>query len=135
MEKELQAYISQFVNEIENKYKKMNFLWFFKCKFEKFIMAESTMCLHIKVAELNPLSDGNIITGITSAVFLMRHYKFKQFFFFFLINWVTGSPSIFLHTVGSMVPDIHAKFHNQQFIMRRAIKPFLTLFVQPHAQK
>ena len=30
----------------------------------------------------------------------------------------------------SMVPDIHAKFHNQQFIMRRAIKPFLTLFVQ-----
>ena len=34
-----------------------------------------------------------------------------------------------------MVPDTHAKFHNQQFIMRRAIKPFLTLFVQPHAQQ
>ena len=29
-----------------------------------------------------------------------------------------------------MVPDIHAKFHNQQFIMRRAIKLYLTLFVQ-----
>ena len=29
-----------------------------------------------------------------------------------------------------MVPDIHAKFQNQQFIMRRAIKIFLTLFVQ-----
>ena len=29
-----------------------------------------------------------------------------------------------------MVPDIHAKFQNQQFIMRRAIKLFLTLFVQ-----
>ena len=26
-----------------------------------------------------------------------------------------------------MVPDIHAKFHNQQFIMRRAIQPFLAL--------
>ena len=29
-----------------------------------------------------------------------------------------------------MVPDIHAKFQNQQFFMRRAIKLFLTLFVQ-----
>ena len=29
-----------------------------------------------------------------------------------------------------MVPDIHAKFQNQQFIVRRAIKLFLTLFVQ-----
>ena len=29
-----------------------------------------------------------------------------------------------------MVPDIRAKFHNQQFIMRRAINLFLTLFVQ-----
>ena len=34
-----------------------------------------------------------------------------------------------------MVLDIHAKFHIQQFIMRRAIKPVLTLFVQPHAQQ
>ena len=34
-----------------------------------------------------------------------------------------------------MVPGIHAKFHDQQFIMHRAIKPFLTLFVQPHAQQ
>ena len=42
---------------------------FFKCKFEKCIMVESTMCLHIKVAELNPLSDGKGITGISSAVF------------------------------------------------------------------
>ena len=30
-----------------------------------------------------------------------------------------------LHNIGIMVPDIHAKFHNQQFIMRRAIKHFL----------
>ena len=42
---------------------------FFKCKFEKFIMVESTMWLHIKVAELNLLSDGKGITGISSAVF------------------------------------------------------------------
>ena len=41
-------------------------------------MVESTMCLHIKVAELNPLSDGKGITGISSAVFLMRHYKVKN---------------------------------------------------------
>ena len=26
-----------------------------------------------------------------------------------------------------MVPDIHAKFHNQQCIMRRTIKPFLAI--------
>ena len=32
-------------------------------------MVESTMCLHIKVAELNSLSDGKGITGISSAVF------------------------------------------------------------------
>ena len=68
MEKELQAYISQFVNEMENKLK-INFFLFFKCKFEKFIMVESTMCLHIKVAELNPLSDGKGITGISSEFF------------------------------------------------------------------
>ena len=68
MEKELQAYISQFVNEMENKYF-LNFFWFFKCKFENFLMVESTMCLRIKVAELNPLSDGKGITGISSAVF------------------------------------------------------------------
>ena len=42
---------------------------FFKCKFENFLMVESTMCLRIKVAELNPLSDGKGITGISSAVF------------------------------------------------------------------
>ena len=77
MEKELQAYISQFVNEME-KNKKNNLFWFFKCKFEKFIMVESTMCLHIKVAELNPLSDAKGIIGISSAVFLMRHYKVKK---------------------------------------------------------
>ena len=68
MEKELQAYISQFVNEMENKYF-VYFFWFFKCKFENFLMVESTMCLRIKVAELNPLSDGKGITGISSAVF------------------------------------------------------------------
>ena len=28
--------------------------------------------------ELNPLSDGKGITGISSAVFLMRHYKVKK---------------------------------------------------------
>ena len=33
------------------------------------MMVESTICLHIKVAELNPLSDGKGITGISSAVF------------------------------------------------------------------
>ena len=32
-------------------------------------MVESTMRLHIKVAELNPLSDGKGIIGISSAVF------------------------------------------------------------------
>ena len=68
MEKELQAYISQFVNEMEKK-KKKYFFCFFKCKFENFLMVESTMCLRIKVAELNPLSDGKGITGISSAVF------------------------------------------------------------------
>ena len=45
------------------------FFWFFKCKFENFLMVESTMYLRIKVAELNPLSDGKGITGISSAVF------------------------------------------------------------------
>ena len=32
-------------------------------------MVESTMCLRIKVAELNPFLDGKGITGISSAVF------------------------------------------------------------------
>ena len=32
-------------------------------------MVVSTMCLNIKVAELNTLSDGKRITGIHSAVF------------------------------------------------------------------
>ena len=68
MEKELQAYISQFVNEMENNFF-LYFFGFFKCKFENFLMVESTMCLRIKVAELNPLSDGTGITGISSAVF------------------------------------------------------------------
>ena len=37
---------------------------------------------------------------------------------FIKFNWVTTK---IWHIVGSMVPDIHAKFHNQPFIMRRAI--------------
>ena len=54
------------------------------------------MCPHIKVAELNTLSDGKGITGISSAVFLMRHYKVKQIVLTFLkFNWVTGSPPKF----------------------------------------
>ena len=57
--------------------KKMTFFWFFKCKFETFIIAESTMCLYIKVAELNPLSDGK---GITSKREIIRlKNKFKHF--------------------------------------------------------
>ena len=36
-------------------------------------MVVSTMCMDIKVAELNTLSDGKGITCIHSAVFLMRH--------------------------------------------------------------
>ena len=36
------------------------------------------MCLHIKVAELNTLSDGKGITGMHSAVFLMRRYNVKK---------------------------------------------------------
>ena len=45
------------------------FLGFSNANFENFLMVESTMCLRIKVAELNPLSDGKGITGISSAVF------------------------------------------------------------------
>ena len=41
---------------------------FFKCKFENFLMVVSTMCPHIKVAELNTLSDGKGITGIHTAI-------------------------------------------------------------------
>ena len=41
---------------------------FFKCKFENFLMVVSTMCPHIKVAELNTLSDGKGITGIHIAI-------------------------------------------------------------------
>ena len=63
MEKELQAYIVQFFNEIWKINKKL-IIFVFKCKFEKFLM-----CLHIKVSELNTLSDGKGITGIHSAVF------------------------------------------------------------------
>ena len=37
-------------------------LQFFKCKFEKFLMMVSTMCLYIKVAELNTLTDRKGIT-------------------------------------------------------------------------
>ena len=37
---------------------------FFKCKFEKFLMTAKTMCLRIKVAQLNTLSVGKVITGI-----------------------------------------------------------------------
>ena len=43
-------------------------LQFFKCKFEKCLMVASTMSTHIKVAELNTLSDGKGITDIPSAV-------------------------------------------------------------------
>ena len=53
---------------------------FFKCKFDNFLMVVSTMCPHIKVAELNTLSHGKGITGMSSAVFLMRHYKVKTHF-------------------------------------------------------
>ena len=59
MEKELQAYIRCFFNEMEN----------LKCNFQKFLAMESTIYLSIKVAELNTLSDGKGITGIHSAVF------------------------------------------------------------------
>ena len=44
-------------------------LQFFKCKFENFLMVVSTMCPHIKVAELNTLSGGKGITGIHTAIF------------------------------------------------------------------
>ena len=47
----------------------------------------------------------------------IQNCAFKTFLKF---NWVTGSPPKF-DTVGIMVPDMHAKFHNQPFIMRRAI--------------
>ena len=41
----------------------------FKCKFETFLALESTIYLHIKVAELNTLSDGKGITCIHSVFF------------------------------------------------------------------
>ena len=41
---------------------------FFKCKFENFLMVVSTMCPHIKVAELNTLSDGKGIKCIHIAI-------------------------------------------------------------------
>ena len=44
----------------------------FKCKFETFLAVESTIYLHVKVAELNTLSDGKGITGIHTVFFLMR---------------------------------------------------------------
>ena len=47
-------------------------LQFFKCKFENFLMVVSTMYPHIKVAELNTLSDGKGITGIHIAILSMR---------------------------------------------------------------
>ena len=56
-----------------------------KFKFEKFLAVESTMYLDIKVAELNTLSDGKGITGIHSAVFLMRRYNYKVETFLFNI--------------------------------------------------
>ena len=61
MEKELQAYIRCFFNDGKLKN--------FKCKFDKFLALESTIYLHIKVAELNTLSDGKGITCIHSVVF------------------------------------------------------------------
>ena len=41
----------------------------FKCKFETFLAVESTIYLHVKVAELNILSDGKGITGIHTFFF------------------------------------------------------------------
>ena len=41
----------------------------FKCKFETFLAVESTIYLHLKVAELNTLSDGKGITGIHTFFF------------------------------------------------------------------
>ena len=41
----------------------------FKCKLYTFLALESTIYLHIKVAELNTLSDGKGITCIHSVVF------------------------------------------------------------------
>ena len=64
MEKELQVYIRFFL--MRWKIKKLKKL---KCKFEKFLALESTIYLHIKVAELNTLSDGKGITCIHSVVF------------------------------------------------------------------
>ena len=47
----------------------------FKCKFETFLAVESTIYLHLKVAELNTLSDGKGNTGIHTVIFLMRWEK------------------------------------------------------------
>ena len=41
----------------------------FKCKFETFLAVESTIYLHVKVAELNTLADGKGITGIHTVFF------------------------------------------------------------------
>ena len=53
-------HIVQFLNEMGNLKKNENF----KCKFETFLAVESTIYLHLKVVELNTLSDGKGITGI-----------------------------------------------------------------------
>ena len=45
----------------------------------------NALYMHIQVAELNTLSDGKGITGIHSAVFLMRCYNYKVETFFFNI--------------------------------------------------
>ena len=48
----------------------------FKCKFETFLAVESTIYLHLKVAELNTLSDGKGITGIHTGFFNeMENFK------------------------------------------------------------
>ena len=47
-----------------------------------------------------------------------QHKQFSKRFLNNFFNWVTTK---IWHIVGIMVPDIHAKFHNQPFIMRQAI--------------
>ena len=47
----------------------------------------------------------------------------------YLGRWVTTK---IWHIVGIMVPDIHAKFHNQPFIMRRAIWRLTPITIKQH---
>ena len=54
--------------------------------------------------------------------FLMRHYKVQNYFKH-LKNVIgsLGHHQKIDTLLAVMVPDIHAKFHNQQFVMRRAM--------------